>query len=146
MLSGTYAVERVIEESTCRSSTKYRFTDVGVYKIHSVALMPLIPFGEASKSPMPIDSTIFLNAKETKLSFASQIPTQNFLTTRYVGQAPLYFYNPGEFTPLGREFILLCRNGIPTERYRLFGTESALRGSNRNAMDLETLPGGGEMT
>ena len=146
MLSGTYAVERVVEESTCRSSQAYKFTGVGVYKIHSVALMPLIPFGAAAKTPSSIDSTIFLNAKETKLSFASQVNTQNFLTTRYVGQAPLYFYNPGELTPIGREFILLCRNGIPTERYRLFGTESALRGSNRTAMDLETLPNGGDLT
>ena len=146
MLSGTYAVERVVEESTCRSSKDYKFTDIGVYKIHSVALMPLIPFGEATSTPQSIDNTIFLNAKETKLSIATQIPTQNFLTTRYVGQAPLYFYNAGETTPKGREFILLCRNGIPTERYRLFGTESALRGSNRGAMDLSTLPQGGEMT
>ncbi len=146
MLSGTYAVERVVEESACRSSKNYRFTDIGVYKIHSVALMPLIKFGEAAITPQPIDNTIFLNAENTKLTFAPQIGTQNFLTTRYIGQTPLQFYNRGKFTRLGREFILLCRNGIPTERYRLFGTESALRGANRTAMDINKLPGGGDLS
>mgnify|MGYP003571243902 CR=1 FL=1 len=145
MLTGTFAVERVVEESTCRSSKDYRFTDIGVYKIHSVALMPLIPFGEAMSTPQSIDKSIFLNAKETKLSVATQIPTQNFLTTRYVGQAPLHWYNPGEYTKKGREFLLLCRNGIPTERYRMFGTESVIHGANRGGMDLTTWPGGGEM-
>ena len=145
MLNGTYSVERVVEESTCRSTKDYQFTEVGVYQIHSVALMPNIPFGASAVNPQTIDSTIFLNAEETKLSIPSQIKTQNFLTTRYIGHAPLEFYNAGEKTKMGRQFTLICKNGIPTEKYRSFGTESVIRGYNRSALDTRKLPGGGEM-
>jgi hypothetical protein len=47
-------------------------------------------------------------------------------------------------TLMGRQFLLICRNGDPKEDYRVFGTESAIRGYNRNANENTTLPGGGE--
>ena len=145
MINGTYAVERVLEESVCRTSTKYRFTEIGVYKIHSNALMPNIPFGEAESSPQSIDGSIFLNDDETKIEVATQITTQNFLTTRYIGYAPLTYYTTSSYSELGTEFILICRDGIPTERYRSFGTERAVHGFSRGSIDMYKFPGGGEM-
>ena len=144
MLHGTYGVGRVIEESICRSSQDYRFTEIGVYRIHSTALMPNIPFEEASIQPREIDSSIFINDEETKLSFESSIKCQNFLTTRFIGRAPLEWYDGDQMTLMGRQFLLVCRNGNPNEEYRVFGTEAAIRGYNRNANDNTTLPGGGE--
>lgn len=144
MLHGTYSVNRVIEESVCRSSQDYRFTEIGVYRIHSTALMPNIPFEEASIQPKEIDSSIFINDEETKLDFESTIKCQNFLTTRFIGRAPLEWYEGDQMTLMGRQFLLICRNGDPTEEYRVFGTEAAIRGYNRNANDNTTLPGGGE--
>lgn len=144
MIYGTFQVGRVVEESVCRSSKDYRFSEVGIYRIHSNALMPNIPFGEASVEPYQIDSSIFVNDKDTKLNFKPTIKCQNFLSTRYIGRAPLEFYRSGETTKMGRQFILICRNGNPNESFRVFGTESAIRGYNRDANDNVFLPGGGE--
>lgn len=144
MLHGTYSVPRVTEESVCRSSQDYRFTELGVYKIHSTALMPNIPFAEAAVLPYEIDDSIFINDEETKLDFEPNIQCQNFLTTRYIGRAPLEWYNGNEKTKMGRQFVMICRNGNPSEEFRVFGTENAVRGYNRNANENVALPGGGE--
>ena len=144
MLHGTYNVSRVVEESVCRSSQDYRFTEIGIYKIHSTSLMPNIPFEEASVQLKEIDDSIFINDEETKLYFENAIYCQNFLTTRFIGRAPLEWYNAGQTTHMGRQFILLCRNGDPTENYRVFGTEDAIRGYNRNSNENVILPGGGD--
>jgi len=144
MLHGTYSIPGVIEESLCRNSKSYRFTDIGVYQIHSTSLMPNIPFEASSIQPKPIDSSIFINDEETKLDFEYTIQCQNFLTTRYIGRAPLEWYEGEQMTSMGRQFILICRNGNPKEEYRVFGTEAAIRGYNKNASEITTLPGGGE--
>ena len=144
MIHGTYSVNRVIEESLCRSSQDYRFTEIGVYKIHSTSLMPNIPFEEASIQPFEIDSSIFINDEETKLDFESHIDCQNFLSTKFIGRAPLEWYEGDQTTLMGRQFVLICRNGDPKEEYRVFGTEAAIRGYNRNANENTELPGGGE--
>lgn len=135
---------RVIEESTCRSSEDYRFTDVGVYKIHSTSLMPNIPFEEANIYKEDIDDSIFVNDSSTKPYMEKTIKCQNFLTTQYVGRAPLEYYTKDDYTKMGREFVLICREGNPTEDYRVFGTEAAIRGYNRNANENIMLPGGGD--
>lgn len=144
MISGTFGVPRVVEESVCRSSKDYRFSELGVYKIHSTALMPEIPFEEAAVTPETIDTTIFINDDETKLDFTETIDCQNFLSTRYIGRAPLEWYEGDKKTKMGRKFVLICRNGNPTEKYRVFGTEDAIHGYNRNANENVQLPGGGE--
>lgn len=144
MLSGTYSVARGVEESICRSSLDYRFTEVGLYKIHATALMPEIPFEEAEILPEEIDSSIFVNDDETKLDFSPDVNCQNFLTTRYIGRAPLEYYEQGRKTKMGRQFVLICRNGNPTADFRVFGTEDAIRGYNRNANENVYLPGGGD--
>ena len=159
MIHGTASVRRVVEESTCRSSEDYRFTDIGVYKIHSTSLMPIIPFEKASVYKEDIDDSIFLgqkndidiiddsifvNDKQTKPYFEKFIYCQNFLSTRYVGRAPLEYYTVDDYTLMGREFLLICREGVPTADYRVFGTEDAIRGYNRNANENIKLPGGGD--
>lgn len=144
MIHGTSSVGRVIEESTCRSSEDYRFTDVGVYKIHSTSLMPIIPFEQASIYKEDIDDSIFVNDSETKPYFEKFIKCQNFLSTQYVGRAPLEYYTADGYTNMGREFVLICREGVPTADYRVFGTEAAIRGYNRNANENIKLPGGGD--
>lgn len=144
MLHGTFSVNRVVEESLCRSSMDYRFTEIGIYKIHSTSLMPNIPFEEASIQPYEIDPSIFINDEETKLDLENTINCQNFLTTRFIGRAPLEYYEEDQMTLMGRQFLLICRNGDPKEDYRVFGTEAAIRGYNRNANENTTLPGGGE--
>lgn len=144
MIYGSYSVPRVQEESICRTSKDYKFTDVGIYKIHSTALMPNIPFEEESVQPFEIDSSIFLNDEETKLDFEETIKCQNFLTARYIGRAPLEFYGKDDETKMGRQFVMICRGGNPGAQYRTFGTEDAIRGYNRNASENIIMPGGGE--
>ena len=144
MLHGTYSVPRVVEESVCRTSKDYKFTDVGIYKVHSNALMPNISFEEEAILPYEIDSSIFINDEETKLEFEETINCQNFLTARYIGRAPLEFYDGKNDTKMGRQFIMICRGGNPSAEYRVFGTEDAIRGYNRNASENIQLPGGGE--
>lgn len=144
MLSGTFTIPRTVEESVCRSSKDYRFTEVGLYKIHSNALMPEIPFEEAAITPQEVDYSIFVNDEETMPSFTDTIDTQNFLTTRYIGRAPLEWYHDDLKTLMGRQFVLICRNGNPTENYRVFGTNDAIRGYNRDANENVYLPGGGD--
>lgn len=144
MLHGTYSVPRVTEESVCRSSQDYRFTEIKRYKIHSTALMPNIPFEEASEQPYDIDSSIFVNDEETKLDFEPTIICQNYLNTQFIGRAPLEWYDSGGKTAMGRQFVMVCRNGNPAASYRVFGTEAAIRGYNRNANENVSLPGGGD--
>lgn len=135
---------QVPEESTCRSSKEYRFTEVGLYAIHATALMPDIPFEEAAELPESIDETIFLNIDDTKLEFPTQTTCQNYLTTRYTGRAPLEYYSGDQKTEMGRQFSLRCVNGNPAEKYRSFSSEAANQGFNRGASDASKLPGGGE--
>ena len=106
--------------------------------------MPNIPFEEAKVTSNPIDESIFINDEETKLDFESSIDTQNFLTTRYIGRAPLEWYDNGETTEIGRQLVLICKDGNPSEKNRVFGTEDAISGYNTNASELIELPGGGE--
>ena len=61
----TYSIPRVIEESVCRSAKDYRFTDIGIYKIHTNTLLPNIEFEEAVEQPNMIDKSIFINDEET---------------------------------------------------------------------------------
>ena len=140
MIIGTYSVPRVVEESYCRSSEDYEFSELSDYKIHGTALMPNIPFEEALVESYEIDDTIFINDEETQLIFESTVDTQNFLTAKYVGRAPLEFYGPK--TKMGRQFKLICREGNPMYQYRSFGTEDAIRGYNRNANENVILPHG----
>lgn len=145
MIYGTYSIPKVVQESVCRSAKKYQFTNTGIYKIHATTLMPNITFEEAKVTPQSIDETIFVNSKkETPLDFESNIDTQNFLTTRYVGRAPLEWYDNGETTEIGRQFVLICKDGNPSESNRVFGTEDAIAGYNIDAADNNKLPGGGE--
>ena len=138
MIIGTSSVPRVVEESICRNCVDYEFSEVGDYKIHSTSLMPNIPFEEASITPYDIDDSIFENDEETELEFENSIDAQNFLTTNYVGRAPLEFYGPK--TKMGREFILICRGQDPSYKTRAFGTEDAIRGFNRDANENVILP------
>jgi hypothetical protein len=131
MIIGTFSVPRVVEECICRSSKEYEFSEVGDYKIHSTTLMPNIKFEEAEILSESIDTSIFINDEDTKLEIEETIKCQNFLTTNYVGRAPLEFYGPK--TKMGREFVLICRDGDPTYKSRVFGTEDAIRGYNRNS-------------
>lgn len=124
MINGTFSVNRMTEEGLCRSSEKYSFTKVGDFKIHSMALMPKIPFGKAESTPEAIDKTIFLNDKDTKLTFPNTTKCQNFITAKYIGKIP----NPN--SPLGDKFLLRCIDGNPNIGHRVFGTESAIRGYN----------------
>ena len=144
MIYGTYNVPRVQEESICRSSKDYRFTEIGVYKIHANTLMPELNFEEESVQPFEIDPSIFLNDEETNLELEETMECQNFLTARYIGRAPLEWYDKDNDTKMGRQFVLLCRGGNPNAEYRVFGTEDAIRGYNRNANENIMLPGGGE--
>lgn len=138
MIIGTFSVPRVVQESACRSSMDYEFSEVGDYKIHSTALMPNIPFEKAVITPEQIDNSIFANDSTCKLSFESNIQVQNFITAKYVGRAPLEFYGPK--TPMGREFVLKCKDGDPSYPNRAFGTEDALKGYNRNANENTMMP------
>ena len=140
MLLGTFSVPRVVEESFCRSSEDYEFSELSDYKIHSTTLMPNIPFEEATEIPYEIDESIFINDEDTQLTFESTVDCQNYLTVRYVGRAPLEFYGPK--TKMGRKFRLICRNGNPEYSNRIFGTEDAIRGYNRNANENVIYPQG----
>lgn len=144
MISGTFSIPGVAEESVCRSSMDYRFSELGTYKVHSNALMPNIPFEEAIILPHSIDSSLFINDGESKPLFNDVVNCQNFLTTRYIGRAPLEWYENDQKTKIGRQFVMICRDGKSDETYRTFGTENAIRGYNRNANENVQLPGGGE--
>lgn len=140
MISGSTTAGTVVEESICRSAEDVRFTSIGVYKIHANVLMANIKFGEAKEYPETIKSGVFLN--ENKLRLPTTIQCQNYLTTKYVGRAPLEFYSGNNKTERGREFLLLCRDGDPSEDYRTFGTEDAIHGVNANASELSKISGG----
>ena len=131
MIIGTYSIPPVIEESTCKSSDDYEFSDVGDFKFHSVAIMANIPFERAIEVPEYIDASIFINSAETQLSVESTIKTQNYFTAKYVGRAPLEFYGPK--TEMGREFVLKCQEGRLLYKNFAVGTEDAIRGYNRDA-------------
>ena len=144
MINGTYLMPRVQEESRCRTSKDYQFTDTGIYKVHSTTLMPNVYFDEAAEENKSIDDTIFVNDESTQLIFQKQIKQQNYLTCQFIGRAPLEWYNDGEYTKMGREFMMICKGGNPGSNYRVFGTEAAIRGYNRDAGANVTMPGGGE--
>lgn len=144
MIFGTYTVPRVTEESVCRTSKDYQFTDVGIYKVHSNALMPNIPFEEESTQPYEIDPYLFINDDETMPDVNISTTCQNFITARYIGRAPLEWYGKGDYTKMGRQFVMVCRGGNASAEYRIFGTEDAIRGYNKNANDNTQMPGGGE--
>ena len=138
MIVGTYSVPRVVEESICRSSKDYAFSEVGDYCFHNTTLTPNIPFEEAAVSPESIDASIFLNGKDSALNIAGTIECQNFITAKYIGRAPLEFYGPP--TQMGREFVMVCEGGIPEYRKIHVGTEEAIRGFNRDANTNEIKP------
>lgn len=147
MIFGTYTIPRVEEESVCRSAKDYKFADVGIYKVHSTTLLPNIPFEEECIQKYPIDSSIFVNDEETMPEVNTTIECQNFITARYIGRAPLEWYGSSDDTKdtkMGRQFVLLCRGGNTSMEYRIFGTEDAIRGYNRNANENVMMPGGGE--
>jgi len=136
MLVGVSMIPGVVEESLCRSSEDAFFTTIGDYKIHSNSLMPNIPFERAHTMVQSIDRSIFIN--EEPLTFKDQVKTQNYLTTKYIGRAPLTHYGPK--TPFGHEFVLVCEHGDPGYEYRFFGTQAAIRGYNPSAGALVTQP------
>lgn len=147
MIFGSYSIPRVTEESVCRSSKDYRFADVGVYKVHSNVLLSSIPFEEAEVTTKNIDTTIFVNDNETKPDMNMTIKCQNFISAKYIGRAPLEWYGNDDDTretKMGRQFVLICRNGNTSMEYRIFGTEDAIRGYNRNANENVMMPGGGD--
>ena len=49
MIIGSRNIPRVIEESFCKNSEDSYFTEIGDYKIHSKALMPMIEFEKANE-------------------------------------------------------------------------------------------------
>lgn len=138
MILGTRFIPRVINDSYCKSSEDYYFTEIGDYKIHCASLMPIIKFEEANFNSEEIDDSIFNN--DEKLHFKKTLKIQNFLTARFVGRAPLKFYGPK--TKMGEQFILICKNNNPSYKMRYFGTEDAIRGFNRNANDAFILSKG----
>lgn len=144
MIYGTYSVPRVSQESTCRISKDYKMTDIGVYKVHSNAILPNIPFEEESNQPYTIDYSIFLNDEESMPQFEDNIECQNYMTAKFIGRAPLEFYAEDDDTKMGRQFVFQCRNGNTGADYKIFGTEDAIRGYNRNANENIQMPGGGE--
>jgi len=138
MIIGRTLVPQVIEDSTCRNTQAYEFSEVGDYKVHGTSLMPNIPFEESSITPYEIDESIFINVDETELKFEKNVRCQNFLTTQYVGRAPLEFYGPK--TKRGRVFLLKCIGGDPSYDTRVFGTKDAIRGFNRDANENVIVP------
>lgn len=138
MILGSRVVPRVINDAYCKSSEDYYFAEVGDYKIHCASIMPMIKFEEAAENSEEIDKSIFNNEK--KLYFKSTVKTQNFLTARFVGRAPLKFYGPK--TKMGEQFILICKDNNPSYKMRYFGTEDAIRGFNRGANDSFIMPKG----
>lgn len=144
MIYGTFNVPRVAEESVCRISKDYKMTDIGVYKVHSNTLMPNIPFEKESNQPFVIDYSIYLNDPETLPQFEDKIECQNYISAKFIGRAPLEFYAEDDDTKMGRKFVLICRNGNTGGDYRIFGTEDAIRGYNKNANENIKMPGGGE--
>lgn len=144
MITGVCPLFNIPEESVCRTSKDYRFTELGLYKIHSTVLMSNIDFEEAKETPEEIDDSIFINDEETKPEFEKTIDCQNYITTRYIGRAPLEWYQGDDKTKLGRQFLLVCREGRCIASYRVFGTEDAVHGYNRSSNENVFLPDGGE--
>lgn len=144
MIFGIYSVPRVPEETVCRTVKDYRFTDIGIYKVHSTGLMPEIPFGEELVYPVGIDGSIFDNDAETRPIVNNETFCQNFMTARYIGRAPLEWYGKNDYTKIGRQFLMVCKNGLTSAEYRTFGTEDAIRGYNKNANENVAMPDGGE--
>lgn len=138
MIIGSRNIPRVMEESFCKNSEDSYFSEIGDYKIHSKGLMPMIDFDQANEYNESIDRSIFINDQKHKINVKSSIKVQNYLTTRYIGRAPLKFY--GSPTPMGEQFILICKNNNPSYKTRYFGTEDAIHGFNRHANDSYIYP------
>ena len=66
MITGINIVPRVVDECYCKSAEDAYFAEIGDYKIHSINLMPKIPFEEANEFPEMIDPTIFVNDWKNK--------------------------------------------------------------------------------
>ena len=140
MITGINIVPRVVDECYCKSAEDAYFAEIGDYKIHSINLMPKIPFEEANEFPEMIDPTIFVNDWKNTLFFKFVTKVQNFLTIYYVGRAPLTFYGPK--TRMGEKFVLKCKDGNPSYNTRYFGTRDAINGFNRNANESFIFPKG----
>ncbi len=138
MINGKISVARPVAESTCRITQDYKLTEVADYRIHVSGWMPNIKFAESLIEPYSIDESIFINDEETKLSLENSIKCQNFMTTKYVGRAPLEYYGPP--TEIGRQFLSKCKDGDPGYYSRVFGTQDALSGFNAKANELELRP------
>jgi hypothetical protein len=136
MILGALNIPRVLEQSQCRTSEDYYLSVIGDYKVHSTVLMPGIEFAKAKEVKDPIDDSIFINDKETKLTFAKTIYVQNYLTTHFIGRAPYAFYGPK--TKMGEIFEMFCENGDPSYERRYFGTEGAVGSNNSGANEMVT--------
>lgn len=138
MIIGKLTVARPVPESTCRITQEYKLTEVADYRIHVSGWMPNIKFEESMIDKYPIDESIFVNDSETKLNLEKNIECQNYLTTKYVGRAPLEYYGPP--TEIGRQFLCQSKDGDPGYYSRVFGTQDALSGFNNKANELELRP------
>lgn len=138
MIIGTASVPGIEEESVCRLTQPTMLTEVGDYQFASNAFMAGIPFEESKIVPEEIDSSIFMNSQGTELSFDSTVLTQNFVTAKYIGRAPLEYY--GEPTEVGREFTMICKDGLALYGNLVVGTQSAIEGYNKDANDNEMVP------
>lgn len=138
MIIGTASVPGVPEESICRLTQPTMLTEVGDYQFASNAFMAGIPFEESKVIPCEIDSSIFMNAQGTELTFDNFVLTQNFITAKYIGRAPLEYY--GEPTEAGREFTMICKDGLPIYTNIFVGSADAIAGFNKDANDNEMVP------
>jgi len=135
MINGRVNVPRVTDKSYCRTTEDYYLTTTTDYKIHSTSLMPQIQFDNSAQIANTIDASIFINTDDTALTFVTQLKIQNYLTTHYIGRAPLEYYGPK--TKMGYKFQLICMNGDPSYKTRYFGTTGAIN-DNANANDMTT--------
>ena len=105
MIHGTYTVKRVIETSICRIQGGGSATPGVVYKIHSNALMPDLPYGYAYTIGDLIDSSIFINSPQCPIAFPPVVYCQNYLSTTYSGAIKK-----------SGDLRLICREGNPNVR------------------------------
>lgn len=137
MLTGMAFCNSAPDRTVCRTVEDYYMTIVGDYKVHATSVMSEIQYNNPRNLPESISSTIFINDASTKLSFPGTVATQNYLTTRYLGRAPLEYYGPK--TPAGRDqFYLFFENGFTDYKWRKFGTDGSSRGNNVTANDMFT--------
>ena len=138
MINGKILIPRPPSESTCRTTEDYKLTEVADYRIHVSAWMPNIKFEESLIQKESIDDSVFINDDETKINVPTDIDCQNFMTTKYIGRAPLEYYGPP--TEKGRQFLCLAKDSDTTYYFRVFGTQDALNGFNAKANEMELRP------